>query len=107
MPYLNKPKREKKKHAPKSGKNLMVMKNVYNTSLWRKLREWKLSEEPLCEICKKKDIITPACEVHHKIPIMEGNTIEEIQQLGFDPENLMSLCQECHRNIHNDIRKHK
>ena len=39
---------------------------VYQSARWHKLRMAKLLEQPLCEICLAKGIITPAIDVHHK-----------------------------------------
>jgi 5-methylcytosine-specific restriction protein A len=59
---------------------------------WRtRIRPAFLSQHPLCEICLKKGIYTPATEVHHKIPVADGGTN------AFD--NLQALCKLCHSGI--------
>lgn len=75
-------------------------KYVYNTSTWVNLRLEYLSRNPLCEHCKEKEIVKLASEVHHKIYISVGKTKEQKQAIGFNPNNLMSLCSECHIDIH-------
>jgi len=57
---------------------------------WRKVREVKLSMEPLCHDCMDRGRVTPANEVHH---------IEKFRnrpELRLKLENLMSLCGPCH-----------
>lgn len=62
----------------------------YATPEWRRLREWKITQNPLCEMCEKGGLVVPAKEVDH---------IKEIQDGGSktDPDNLQSLCVSCHR----------
>lgn len=64
------------------------------TYRWQKVRKIKLSRNPLCEECKKKERIKPAVLVHHKDENPKNNK----------PENLMSLCRSCHDEIHSDGR---
>jgi 5-methylcytosine-specific restriction protein A len=78
---------------------------VYNTDAWRKLRLIFLAENPLCNKCEKEGRITLAEEVHHKIPISQGRTKEQKQQLGFNINNLQALCVECHKKIDKDEYK--
>ena len=58
---------------------------------WRRIRNWYISLNPMCERCAAAGRITPAREVHHIIPLSEGGT--------HDVENLMSLCKSCHSGI--------
>lgn len=69
---------------------------VYNTNFWRKLRLEYLRLNPLCEVCKSKGKVCAASEVHHIIPISTGKNINEKKQLGYDWNNLKSLCSACH-----------
>ena len=55
---------------------------------WPRIREQQLSEQPLCEMCLRGGTTTPAKEVHHIVPLIEGGTHAK--------ENLMSLCKRCH-----------
>jgi len=77
-------------------------KAVYNTKRWRQIRIEKLKQDPLCEECLSKKIITPGVEVHHIKPVSSGKTIKDKQALGFDKSNLKTLCQTCHKQTHND-----
>jgi 5-methylcytosine-specific restriction endonuclease McrA len=42
--------------------------------------------------------------VHHITPIETAATMEEMRRLAFNPANLMSLCDECHHKIHEEMR---
>ena len=56
---------------------------------WRKLRNRRIKEEPLCRHCLAKDRITPATQVDHIKPRRDG---------GLDEwDNTQSLCTDCHR----------
>jgi len=65
----------------------------YKTERWRRLRAWKLQQNPLCEMCKAEGRTTPAVLVHHKLAIKDGGELMSV-------ENLMSLCQACHNRLH-------
>jgi 5-methylcytosine-specific restriction endonuclease McrA len=77
----------------------------YNSVSWRTLREYKLSEQPLCERCFKNKKLIAASEVHHKIDLRDAPEL----QLSFS--NLESLCKSCHSTetiTHINLRnKHK
>jgi len=56
---------------------------------------------PLCERCEKAGKVVPAIDIHHKISFMTGKTPLDKKALAFDPNNLESLCKECHQKEHN------
>lgn len=72
----------------------------YGSTAWRNLREAKLLEQPLCEECLLHDKITPATQVHHKVPFGLGIDDKQKWELFLDWDNLESICTECHRRIH-------
>lgn len=55
---------------------------------------------PICEKCELTNRIRPADEVHHIIPFDRGRTAAEREKLAYDWDNLLSLCQDCHDEIH-------
>lgn len=62
----------------------------YNTAAWRDLRQAKLSDQPLCEVCLRRDEVEPAAAVDHIVAINAGGE-------PFPPlSGLMSLCLPCH-----------
>ena len=65
-------------------------KKRYGTK-WRKIRNAFVKKHPVCELCERKNILTPAEEVHHVIPLSKGGSNDE--------ENLMALCKSCHSRI--------
>lgn len=81
---------------------------LINTAKWRRLRLQKLQSQPLCECddCKANGKITPAIEVHHVIPVESVTTIEQMEALMFDFNNLMSVSHECHVKIHQEMFSH-
>lgn len=74
--------------------------HVYN-SAWVKVRNKKLSMNPLCEECLKHDVIKEATLVHHIIPV------DVRPELKLVMDNLMSVCNVCHGKIHAEMDKHK
>lgn len=66
------------------------MKKRYGRT-WKRIRDRHIAAFPLCEMCKRKGLVTPAEEVHHIKPLAQGGTNDE--------ENLMSLCKVCHSEI--------
>jgi 5-methylcytosine-specific restriction protein A len=58
---------------------------------WRKVRAAYLASHPLCERCESEGRLTPATEVHHKLPLASGGTNAW--------ENLAALCKPCHSAI--------
>lgn len=77
---------------------------VYNTARWKRLRLVKLRDNPLCEVCEKKGITKMADDVHHIQSFMSVDDPEARKALAFDYDNLMSLCDECHSEIHKRMR---
>lgn len=73
---------------------------VYNTARWKRLRLVKLRNNPLCEVCEKKGITKMADDVHHIQSFMSVDNPGARKALAFDYDNLMSLCDECHSDIH-------
>lgn len=79
---------------------------LINTTRWRKLRLKKLRANPLCEQCVGEDRITPATEVHHVTPVESVPTVEQMEALMYDYNNLMSLCHDCHKEVHAAMFSH-
>jgi len=103
MPKIYKPEKKSYKRINQSSKkDNNINKYIYNTTTWRKLRIEKLKLNPLCERCLAKDIIKSGVDIHHKIPISSGDNIFKMMQLGFDFQNLQTLCEDCHKEVHNN-----
>jgi 5-methylcytosine-specific restriction protein A len=67
-------------------------RKFYNSPEWKKLRNLKLSMNPLCEHCEKEGKLTPATVCDHIVPIREGGA-------KLDINNLQSLCR-----YHDDVK---
>ena len=55
---------------------------------WMMMRRAVLDADPLCTICRKRERVTLATVVDHKIALMNGGTNER--------SNLHGLCKSCH-----------
>ena len=91
---------------------------IYNSREWKELRIAKLRANPLCEQCIKDGeaagvpggYVRSATCVHHIVPIETAKTMEEMKRLAFcsnmsNPlDGLMSLCDECHHKIHEEMK---
>ena len=77
---------------------------IYNSKEWKALRIAKLRANTDCEICKANGHIRSAHCVHHIHPIEDSSTFEEMKRWAFDWNNLQSLCDECHHQVHEEIR---
>lgn len=74
-------------------------KKIYLSKRWRQLRESKLMNNPLCEICLQKGIIKPAIDIHHIDSFLNYEGLKRIE-VAYNYNNLLALCKECHSEIH-------
>ena len=98
MPWIQKLEKKKTSSGRTDTDMRELRRKAYNNTAWRKLREVYIHEHPLCEECLKKGKVTSAEDIHHKrSPFQKG---EINYALLMDKDNLMSVCKECHGNIH-------
>lgn len=64
-------------------------RRLYKTSRWRRIREAKLAQDPLCEWCLEREIVEPANEVHH-----DGPHRGDVERFFEGP--FVSTCKSCH-----------
>jgi len=95
MPTLKKATKQKTKSNKKEERQ-----KIYNNTRWRKLRDAKLQQYPLCEVCLAKGIITPAIDIHHIDSFMNYDGLKRLEK-AYNFANLLSICKECHQKIHN------
>ena len=62
----------------------------YHTTRWRKLRSYYIKRNPLCVMCKEKNIIKEAYIVDHIVEVADGGEM-------YNYNNLQSLCDAHHR----------
>lgn len=72
---------------------------IYNNRRWRKVRAFKFKSNPLCEQCLLKGRVTEAQLIHHIIPI------DVDPNLAYEYDNLMSLCHNCHGEVHKNLHQ--
>jgi hypothetical protein len=63
-----------------------------NLKRWLILKSEIIWEKKVCEICSGKEFL----HIHHILPRCK------YPELTFDKENLMLLCKECHKKIHEE-----
>ena len=54
----------------------------------------------------KEGIVTPGVDCHHVIPVETGRTIQEMERLAYDVNNVRLLCVQCHIKVHQSMRTH-
>ena len=94
MPYLKKPTKERVRKI-----RVEERQTIYQSQRWKALRLAKLSDQPLCEVCLSRDKITPAIDVHHKDSFLNYEGLLRLQK-AYDYDNLLSVCKECHSELH-------
>lgn len=97
MAYINRPK--KKDNRPRDFRR-KERDEIYNTSLWMKLRRWQRSVHPLCQICEAEGKTVAGQHVHHVVSFMTADDPVERDALAYDPENLLTVCGRCHHRLH-------
>lgn len=74
-------------------------KGFYRTKAWQSVRNFVMSRDGrLCQDCLAKGKITAAEEVHHIIELTPDNINDP--SVALNPDNLVSLCRECHKLRH-------
>ena len=95
-------------HAPKRDySSEYLRRSTKDTDKWYKQKAWQirramqLRKQPLCEECLKRGEYVKATDVDHIEP-HKGN-----YEVFIDPDNLQSLCHECHsRKTAKENKKH-
>jgi len=73
---------------------------VYTRKLWKIRRKQALRRDKyLCQWCLQKGIKKAASEVHHIKHLSDKNYHD--RQIAYGLENLVSLCEGCHKKHHN------
>ena len=87
---------------------------LLNSKRWKQLRMAYLQEHPLCERCYREGVEQrgkpykrSAIDLHHKVPVESAHTIQEMEQLAYDWNNLQALCIPCHMKTHKEMGKNK
>lgn len=79
-------------------------KAFYGSRRWKNLRQYVRSRDKgLCQECLKKGIIKQGDAVHHIIKLNVRNYQNE--DISLNPENLITLCADCHAAKHRKVEK--
>jgi len=70
-----------------------VRHSFYDTSQWKRIREWFRDLYPLCQVCEENGIVRESQVVDHIVPIESGGAMA-------DGSNLQALCFTCHNRKH-------
>ena len=82
--------------AERKGYTESSQSGKYSDKKWEEIRNYVLTQEPLCRRCFEKfNRIVPATIVDHIIPA------EEAPELFYELSNLRPVCEPCHRYITN------
>ena len=73
-------------------------KHIYTSARWIALRDDHRRSHPCCELCERRGIYRPVDVVDHVHELLDGAD-------PFDPDNLQSLCTECHNRKTGDEAK--
>lgn len=112
MPYIKrlptKPKNRNNRKRNKTEKG-KLRQRLYNMSEWKKLRLAYIMQHPLCERCLSNGIVNGNnIQCHHKqSPFDEGLTENERLERLLDPNNIESICPQCHGKEHFNQQKKK
>ena len=94
MPTLQKPSKQKSRTFNREDRQ-----KIYQSAKWKKLRLAKLMANPLCEICLDKGIVRSAEDIHHKDSFLNYTGNKRLEK-AYDYNNLLSVCKECHSQLH-------
>lgn len=94
----------KKKKQVKQGRSKEASE-IYNSTKWKKLRQAYFLQNPICEMCLEEDNVSPTEEIHHIKPILKGESRLEMEELAYNPNNLIALCKFHHHQVHNNMKQ--
>ena len=79
---------------------------LLNAKRWKEIKRivW-LRENGLCEECLKNNIVKPGVDCHHIIPVETATSLQEMEKLCYNPDNIRLLCIEHHSEIHKSMGK--
>ena len=75
----------------------------YQSTQWKKIKQYKKQLNPLCEICLKNNKLTPTEDIHHIHDLIDVPTYENATNI----DTLQSLCKSCHSLITQKKREQK
>ena len=101
---VRRPKREHEHHTPIQLNNRSKFwQTYYQSPIWKTTRLTYKTEHPICERCLSQGRVTPMKDVHHMCKIGNGRNARERWMLLSDKDNLVSLCEKCHHEVHKGL----
>ena len=111
MPTINRiPRKKKSNQRDENAEERVLRQKLYNTTKWRKLRQYHLQREPLCQECLREGKVYAGSpedplQVHHKkSPFRNGGINWE---LALDDSNLETICGYHHAMEHQKMKGYK
>lgn len=78
---------------------------LLNSKRWKELRVAMLQAHPLCQECEREGYVRSSIDCHHIRPISSAMSVQEMERLCFDPNNIACLCVPCHVKVHKAMKK--
>lgn len=78
----------------------MDIDNFYHSTQWKKLRAEHLKKSPYCMNSVSLGLQEPGEQVHHIIRFQSQYDPELAMELAMDPDNLVTVTNRVHRDIH-------
>ena len=87
--------------------NKSLYQRIYQSRRWRRLRAFKFANNPVCELCALAGETTVATEIHHIKPFDVAKNDDELFDLAYDYDNLVSVCTPHHKYLHTLLNHRK
>ena len=80
---------------------------LLNSPRWLEVKRivWRRAQG-LCEDCMKDGFVTPGVDCHHIVPVESAKTVQEMERLAYDVNNIRLLCIPCHIKTHQEMHSH-
>lgn len=87
------------------------MHTFYQSPAWERLRSEVMKEQHNeCQMCKQRGFYRRATIVHHEQYVRKHPQLAlsktYTDRLGIERRQLVAVCTECHRQIHNSDKEH-
>lgn len=103
MPIINKNRITTKSVPQTRYNNDDSLSKYYSSKQWRRLREYKIADCPICYDCALNGITKAAVDVHHRIPFGWFDIEADKWTALLDYNNLVCLCRDCHLERHRHL----
>ena len=79
---------------------------LLNSKRWQEVKRivWQRTNG-LCEECMKQGIVRAGVDCHHIVPVETATSLQEMERLCYNLDNIRLLCIEHHSAIHKSMGK--